>query len=201
MKKREPKLRVKGYTGPAGGYGSLRSVARILTQEEVPQRAATTLNKQNKADGYMCVSCSWGKPVEPHPFEYCENGAKATAWETTKRRVKPHFFAKHTLTELEDWPDHDLEEAGRLTTPMRWNASSDRYEPVGWDEACAETGRELIARSKRLAWPKVEAAVADACAGASGTLLEQLSALEEALAAAPLHVRAARVPARGRKYA
>jgi len=64
-----------------------------------------------------------------------------------------------------------------------------------------KTGRELIARSKRLAWPKVEAAVADACAGTSGTLLEQLSALEEALAAAPLHVRAARVPARGRKYA
>jgi molybdopterin-dependent oxidoreductase alpha subunit len=145
MKKRQGRLRIKGYTGPAGGYGSLRSVARILTQEEVPQRAATTLNKQNKPDGYMCVSCSWGKPVEPHPFEYCENGAKATAWETTKRRVKPRFFAKHTLTELEGWPDHDLEEAGRLTTPMRWNPSSDRYEPVAWDEAFTEIGRELKA--------------------------------------------------------
>lgn len=64
-----------------------------------------------------------------------------------------------------------------------------------------KAGRELIARSKRLAWPRVESAVADACAGASGPLLEQLSALEAALAAAPLHVRAARVPTRGRKYA
>lgn len=64
-----------------------------------------------------------------------------------------------------------------------------------------KAGRELIARSKRLAWPRVESAVAQACAGASGPLLEQLSALEEALAAAPLHVRVARVPARGRKYA
>lgn len=62
-------------------------------------------------------------------------------------------------------------------------------------------GRELVARAKRLAWPRVESAVAEACAGASGPLLEQLSALEEALAAAPLHVRAARVGARGRKYA
>jgi molybdopterin-dependent oxidoreductase alpha subunit len=145
VKTRERKLRIKGYLGPAGGYGSVRSLARILTQEEVPQRGLTTLNKQNKPDGYMCVSCSWGKPVEPHPFEYCENGAKATAWETTKRRVKPHFFAKHSLTELEGWPDHDLEEAGRLTTPMRWNARTDRYEPVGWDEAFAEIGRELKA--------------------------------------------------------
>ena len=64
-----------------------------------------------------------------------------------------------------------------------------------------KAGRELIARSKRLAWPRVESAVADACAGASGSLLAQLSALEEALADAPLQVRAARTPARGRKYA
>lgn len=64
-----------------------------------------------------------------------------------------------------------------------------------------KAGRELIARSKRLAWPRVESAVADACADATGSMLEQLSALEEALAATPLHVRAARIPARGRRYA
>jgi DNA-binding MarR family transcriptional regulator len=64
-----------------------------------------------------------------------------------------------------------------------------------------KAGQQLIARAKQVSWPRVEAAVADACAGASGTLLEQLAALEEALAAAPLHVRAARMPARGRRYA
>lgn len=64
-----------------------------------------------------------------------------------------------------------------------------------------KAGRQLIARSKELAWPRVEAAVAEACAGASGPLLAQLSALEEALAAAPLHTRAPRPPARDRRYA
>jgi DNA-binding MarR family transcriptional regulator len=64
-----------------------------------------------------------------------------------------------------------------------------------------KAGRQLVARAKRLTWPRIEAAVADACAGASGPLLAQLSALEEALAAAPLHVRAARIPERDRKYA
>lgn len=64
-----------------------------------------------------------------------------------------------------------------------------------------KAGRELISRSKRLAWPKVESAVADACASGSGSLLAQLSALEEALADAPLHVRAGRTSMRGRKYA
>jgi DNA-binding MarR family transcriptional regulator len=63
-----------------------------------------------------------------------------------------------------------------------------------------KAGQQLIARAK-LTWPRIEAAVAEACAGATGPLLAQLSALEEALAAAPLHVRAARAPARDRKYA
>jgi DNA-binding MarR family transcriptional regulator len=64
-----------------------------------------------------------------------------------------------------------------------------------------KAGRQLVARSKRLVWPRVEAAVANACAGASGPLLAQLSALEEALAAAPLNIRAVRMPARERRYA
>jgi DNA-binding MarR family transcriptional regulator len=64
-----------------------------------------------------------------------------------------------------------------------------------------KAGRQLLARAKQLTWPRIEAAVADACAGASGPLLAQLSALEEALAAAPLHVRASRTPARDRRYA
>ena len=50
-------------------------------------------------------------------FEYCENGAKATVWEQTAKRVGPDFFAAHTVTELLTWPDYDLEEKGRLTAP------------------------------------------------------------------------------------
>ena len=136
---------IKPYPGPSGGYGSLKSVGEILLREGVPTSGAETLLHQNKADGYMCVSCAWGKPAKPKPFEYCENGAKATAWETTKRRVDPDFFAKHTLTELEGWLDYDLEEAGRLTHPMRWDRASDRYVPASWNEAFAEIGRELRA--------------------------------------------------------
>ncbi len=43
-----------------------------------------------------------------------------------------------------------------------------------------------------LAWPRIEAAVADACAGATGPLLTQLAGPEEALLSSPLSVRAAR---------
>lgn len=137
--------RIRPYKGPAGGYGSAKSVAEILLREGIPLEGAELLFKQNKPDGYMCVSCAWGKPAEPHPVEVCENGIKATAWEITRKRVGPAFFAQHTLAELEAWPDHKLEEAGRLTEPMRWDPASDKYVPVSWDSAFAEIGQELRA--------------------------------------------------------
>ena len=135
----------KPYDAPAGGWGSVRSLVRNLTREHVPASGSLVLAKQNKVDGFACVSCAWAKPADPHPFEFCENGAKATAWEITARRAEPAFFAEHTLAELESWPDHDLEELGRLTHPMRWDAASDRYLPVAWDDAFQEIGRELKA--------------------------------------------------------
>lgn len=137
------KAKVEAYNAPAGGWGSLNAVARILTQEEVAILGSEILLRQNKPDGFMCVSCSWAKPAKPHPFEFCENGAKATAWEVTSRTVTPEFFGQHTLAELRGWSDHQLEEQGRLTTPMRYDPSTDRYVPVRWEQAFDEIGEEL----------------------------------------------------------
>jgi DNA-binding MarR family transcriptional regulator len=50
-------------------------------------------------------------------------------------------------------------------------------------------GRQLVANAKRTAWPRVEAAVADACSGPADKLLMALAALEEALAQKPLSAR------------
>lgn len=140
---RHPKI--KPYSGPAGGWSSAKSVGEIIVKEHVPLRGPELLATQNKPQGYMCVSCAWAKPAKTHPLEFCENGAKATAWEITSRRADRAFFEKHPLHELETWPDHDLEEQGRLTHPMRWDAATDRYHPVSWSDAFAEIGRELRA--------------------------------------------------------
>src|ERR1700710_305025 len=143
----EPKSspRIKPYKGPAGGWGSARSVGEVLVREHVAVHGSVVLAHQNKPEGYMCVSCAWAKPAKTHPLEFCENGAKATAWEITTRRADRAFFAEHTLSELEGWRDHDLEEQGRLTHPMRWDPESDKYVPVAWEEVFAEIGRELQA--------------------------------------------------------
>ncbi|MGJ4996184.1 FdhF/YdeP family oxidoreductase [Bradyrhizobium sp. HKCCYLS3077] len=137
------KAKIQDYDSPAGGWGSVHAVASILTQEEVTLLGSEILLKQNKPGGFMCVSCSWAKPAKPHPFEFCENGAKATAWEITGKTVGPEFFAQRPLAELRTWSDHQLEEQGRLSHPMRYDAGSDRYVPVSWDEAFRAIGAEL----------------------------------------------------------
>ena len=78
----------------------------------------------------LCQGPRGGKPAHPHIAEFCENGAKATAWELTTYRTTPEFFTKHTVTELRGWKDYDLEQAGRLTHPMKYDAATDRYLAV-----------------------------------------------------------------------
>jgi molybdopterin-dependent oxidoreductase alpha subunit len=134
---------IEPYTWPVGGWGSLRSVSEILIREKVPVSADLALWKQNKPDGFMCVSCAWAKPKDHHPFEFCENGAKATAWETTSNRIDREFFARHTCKELESWSDFDLEQVGRIAEPMRWDAATDKYMPVLWADAFRDIGERL----------------------------------------------------------
>jgi DNA-binding MarR family transcriptional regulator len=60
----------------------------------------------------------------------------------------------------------------------------------------SKSGRQVVARAKRTAWPVIEAAVADACGGAAQPILAVLAAFETSLAAAPLSARAERLGSR-----
>lgn len=128
---------------PAGGWGSIKAVTTYLLREGALVAGTKALLVQNKPGGFSCVSCAWAKPSKPHLAEFCENGAKATAWELTGKRMPAKFFEGHTLTELETWSDHELEVGGRLTVPMRWDAATDRYLEVSWEAAYAGIGAEL----------------------------------------------------------
>jgi len=131
------------HSHPSGGWGSVGEVASILRKQGVLLRGPPVLLQQNKSGGFACVSCAWAKPAHPHPAEFCENGAKATAWEITGKRAAADFFDTHTLAELRGWDDHTLEDVGRLTVPMRWDPASDRYREVSWQDAFDEIGHEL----------------------------------------------------------
>ena len=60
-------ISIGDYWGPVGGWGSLQSVATHLQREDVPLTRDAVLWKQNKPDGFMCVSCAWAKPARPAP--------------------------------------------------------------------------------------------------------------------------------------
>ena len=134
-KQRSDSPEIEPFKGPAGGWGSVRSLADILPREHVGPEALRELTRQNKPEGFMCVSCAWSKPADHHPFEFCEEGGKATAWELTHFRTTPEFFEQHTLSELRGWSDYDLEQHGRLTHPLRYDRDSDKYVACAWDEA------------------------------------------------------------------
>ena len=76
-------------------------------------------------------------------FQFCENGAKAVTWEATNKRVTPEFFERHTVTELLELSDYELENFGRLTHPMAYDAASDKFRPVSWEAAFARIGQVL----------------------------------------------------------
>ena len=130
---------------PTGGWGSMKGISQTWGETRPSAAALKSIGRMNKPKGVMCVSCAWPKPANHSAFEFCENGAKATLWELTSARCTPEFFQDdaHTVTALRTWKDHDLEMTGRLTHPLRYDAATDRYHEVGWDEAFAAIGAAL----------------------------------------------------------
>ncbi|WP_018387992.1 FdhF/YdeP family oxidoreductase [Ancylobacter sp. FA202] len=137
---------VKPYSGPAGGWQALAAVAQAVRNEMETEVANTrALLRMNQPDGFDCPGCAWPDPKHTSSFEFCENGAKAVTWEATGKRASPAFFAEHSVSELWGWSDHALEDAGRLTTPLRYEAATDRFVPVSWEEAFAGIAARLNA--------------------------------------------------------
>ena len=133
------------YKGPAGGWGALRSVTNALLKQDIAVKGARTLLSANQPDGFDCPGCAWPDRNHASTFEFCENGVKAVAAEATARRAGPELFAKHTVTELAAQSDFWLEDQGRLTHPLAYDAASDKYLPIEWDDAFALVARHLDA--------------------------------------------------------
>ena len=143
MGKHEKVPGVGAYGGPAGGWGALQAVARALRAQMALNRETRALRRVNQPQGFDCPGCAWPDPRHASSFEFCENGAKAVAWEATRKRADLDFFAAHTVSELWNWTDFALEDAGRLAHPMIYDAATDRFVPIAWEDAFARIGEEL----------------------------------------------------------
>ncbi|MGY3446178.1 MULTISPECIES: FdhF/YdeP family oxidoreductase [unclassified Bradyrhizobium] len=134
---------IRPYDAPAGGWGALKATAIAVRDQMDLVEAPITLLRTNKPDGFDCPGCAWPDKEHTSTFQFCENGAKAVTWEATSKRVTPEFFAAHTVTELLGWSDFHLENEGRLTEPLAYDAASDTYQPITWDNAFARIGESL----------------------------------------------------------
>jgi molybdopterin-dependent oxidoreductase alpha subunit len=134
---------VGDYKGAAAGWGALKAVADAVRGQMAIGKETRGLLSMNQPHGFDCPGCAWPDPKHTSSFEFCENGAKAVTWEATAKRTTPEFFANHTVSELWNWSDFDLENEGRLTHPMVYDHATDRYLPIAWDEALARIGAAL----------------------------------------------------------
>ena len=133
----ERKLRVGEPETSAVGVPGVAVSVRYALAEMGAARSVRTLLRVNQADGFDCPSCAWADPAvgERKHAEFCENGAKAVAWEATRKRVDAAFFAAHPVAFLRQQSDHWLESNGRLTEPVYLAPGGTHYEPIAWDDA------------------------------------------------------------------
>ena len=139
------KPEIRTYNSPAGGWGALEATGKALLEQGIAVKGTATLLRMNQPAGFDCPGCAWPDPKHAGPFQFCENGAKAMAWEATVKRCTPEFLAAHTVAELEGWSDYDLEMVGRLTHPMAYDPATDTYRAVSWEDAFRRVGAILQA--------------------------------------------------------
>lgn len=132
------------YHHPAAGWGAARSVARVLERAGEPLKGLRSLFVMNHENGgFDCPGCAWPDDPDGLRLDICENGIKHVTWELAEPQADAKFFAEHTVTELADWTDYDLEAVGRLAQPLSYDPASDKYQPISWEEAFTLVGETL----------------------------------------------------------
>ena len=134
----------EGYHHPAAAWGAAKSVGLVLLKQgELVNGTRAVFHMNHENGGFDCPGCAWPDDRGGLRMDICENGIKHATWEMTRKRVTREFFAAHTVSELMNWTDFALENEGRLTEPMAYNAATDRYEPISWSDAFALLGGRL----------------------------------------------------------
>ncbi len=138
------KLRVGSASEEAAGIPAIWNTMLYGIGEMGPLRSSEAFLKMNHVTGFDCQSCAWPSPDKKRKiFEFCENGAKAVSDESTKKRITPEFFARHSIADLAANSDYWLNQQGRLTSPMVRRSNATHYEPISWPEAFTLIAGEL----------------------------------------------------------
>ncbi|MFJ4228319.1 FdhF/YdeP family oxidoreductase [Paenarthrobacter nicotinovorans] len=110
-------------------------------------RTVRSMLRVNQRDGFDCPGCAWPESITGRrsPAEFCENGAKAIAEESTTRTVGSQFWADHSIAELEGKTEYWLGSQGRISEPVVIRPGDTHYSPISWTEAFALIGDHINA--------------------------------------------------------
>ncbi|SEI81313.1 formate dehydrogenase major subunit [Arthrobacter sp. yr096] len=110
-------------------------------------RTVRSMLRVNQHDGFDCPGCAWPESITGRrsPAEFCENGAKAIAEESTTRTVGAAFWAEHSLADLDNKTEYWLGNQGRISEPVVIKPGDTHYSPISWTEAFALIGEHINA--------------------------------------------------------
>jgi molybdopterin-dependent oxidoreductase alpha subunit len=130
------KLHVLPPQKHATGWAAVIRASEHLAHYSGLARGMNLMRHLNQKGGVDCMSCAWPEPDSDRSFfEFCENGAKAVAWEADTRKCDADFFRRHSVEELSRESDYWLGQQGRLTEPMVLMPGATHYEPISWEAA------------------------------------------------------------------
>ena len=128
---------------PAGGRGAIVGAIKAFQQQRIPIKLLNSFLHANKRDGFDCPGCAFPDKPDSPLIDSCEQGQKAIAWEMTRKQTGAAFFDGKTPADLQRMSDHELEAHGRLTVPILYERSRDRFRAITWPDAYELIGREL----------------------------------------------------------
>jgi molybdopterin-dependent oxidoreductase alpha subunit len=129
----------------AAGMGAIIYAGKMIFKEAGFFRGLKALWHLNKKSGFICPSCAWPDPDDERSAiaEYCENGAKAVAEETTTKKLTASFFTKNAVKDLATLSDHEIGKKGRIAQPVYLSKGSSHYQIISWNDAFKKIGDAL----------------------------------------------------------
>lgn len=128
-------LTLKKPKNKAAGIPAIVSSAVHGLTKMGPVKTIKSLAMVNQKEGFDCPGCAWPDPDHRTTFEFCENGAKAVADEAMKAHVTPLFFQKHSIQELSELSDYELNRKGRISHPVFLPKGESHYRSITWEDA------------------------------------------------------------------
>ncbi|MEP0946496.1 FdhF/YdeP family oxidoreductase [Nodosilinea sp. FACHB-141] len=118
-----------------GGLPIIQYWAQKTLSPQGPQIWQTLFHKS------ACLSCAWGTGGQnggfinelEEPLQRCMKSVQAISSEL-QPGLGDHFFARHTISELQALTSREADRLGRLSFPVIRRAGSDHYEPIAWEE-------------------------------------------------------------------